>query len=43
MSKGKYGTNFAFMTDFVRNFIYQESSRIDFTLDFNHQSLNLEF
>lgn len=36
MSKKKYGANIAFMMDFVRKFIDEESSRLDFTLDFNH-------
>ena len=36
MSKKKYGANIAFMMDHVRKFIDEESSRLDFTLDFNH-------
>ena len=35
MSKKKYGANIAFMMNFVRKFIDEESSRSDFTLDFN--------
>ena len=42
MSKKKYGANIAFMMDFVRKFIDEESSRLDFTLDFNHH-LSLSF
>ena len=36
MARKKYGTNIAFMMDFVRKFIDEESSRLAFTLDFNH-------
>lgn len=42
MSKKKYGANIAFMMDHVRKFIDEESSRLDFTLDFNHH-LSLRF
>ena len=42
MSKKKYGANIAFMMDHVRKFIDEESSRSDFTLDFNHH-LSLRF
>ena len=36
MARKKYGPNIAFMMDFVRKFIDEESSRLAFTLDFNH-------
>ena len=36
MARKKYGPNIAFMVEFVRKFIAEESSRLSFTLDFNH-------
>ena len=36
MVRKKYGQNIAFMMEFVRKFIAEESSRFAFTLDFNH-------
>ena len=36
MSRKKYGQNIAFMMEFVRKFIAEESSRLAFSLDFNH-------
>ena len=36
MAQKKYGQNIAFMMEYVRKFIDEESSRLAFTLDFNH-------
>ena len=36
MARKKYGPNIAFMMEFVRKFIAEESSRLSFTIDFNH-------
>ena len=36
MARKKYGQNIAFMMEYVRKFIDEESSRLAFTLDLNH-------
>ena len=36
MARKRYGQNIAFMMEFVRKFIAEESSRLAFSLDFNY-------
>lgn len=40
MARKKYGPNIAFMMEFVRKFIAEETSRLAFTLDFNHHLIH---
>ena len=40
MARKKYGPNIAFMMEFVRKFIAEETSRLAFTFDFNHHLIH---